>query len=95
MLGGHDLRDFTLTSLRDQIAIVQQDAYMFNATIMDYIRIGKHGATNAEVIETAKKAYMHDFIIMLLQGYDTLLGEHGAKLSGGQRQLISIARASS
>jgi ABC-type multidrug transport system fused ATPase/permease subunit len=73
--------------------VIQLAQYYHNTTIMDNIRIGKQGATNAEVIEAAKKAYMHDFIIKLPQGYDTLLGEHGAKLSGGQRQLISIARA--
>lgn len=92
-LGGRDLRDFTLAELRDNITIVQQDAYMFNMSVRENIRIGKHNATDAEVEDAAKKAYLHDFVTTLPQGYDTLLGEHGAKLSGGQRQWISIARA--
>lgn len=92
-LGGRDLRDFTLAALRDHITIVQQDAYMFNTSVRENIRIGKHDATDTEVEDAAKKAYLHEFITTLPQGYDTLLGEHGAKLSGGQRQRISIARA--
>ena len=92
-LGGRDLRDFTLAELRSNITIVQQDAYMFNTTVRENIRIGKRGATDAEVEDAARKAYLHGFITGLPQGYDTLLGEHGAKLSGGQRQRISIARA--
>lgn len=92
-LGGHDLYDFPLAELRDQITIVQQDAYMFNMSVRENIRIGKHGATDTEVEDAARKAYMHDFVTALPQGYDTMLGEHGAKLSGGQRQRISIARA--
>ena len=92
-LGGHDIRTLSLTELRNYISVVQQDAYLFNTTIRDNIRIGKHDATDAEIEDAARKAYIHDFITSLPDGYDTMLGERGAKLSGGQRQRISIARA--
>jgi len=92
-LGGHDLREFSLVELRDHIAIVQQDAYMFNTAIRENIRIGNSDATDAEIEDAARQAHAHEFITALPQGYDTLLGERGAKLSGGQRQRITIARA--
>ena len=91
-LGGHDIRTLSLTELRNYISVVQQDAYLFNTTIRDNIRIGKPDATDAEIEAAARKAYIHDFITSLPDGYDTMLGERGAKLSGGERQRISIAR---
>lgn len=92
-LGGHDIRTLSFAELRNFISVVQQDAYLFNTTIRDNIRIGKPDATDAEIEDAARKAYIHDFITSLPDGYDTVLGERGAKLSGGQRQRISIARA--
>ena len=91
-LGGHDICTLSLTELRNYISVVQQDAYLFNTTIRDNIRIGKPDATDAEIEDAARKAYIHDFITSLPDGYDTMLGERGAKLSGGERQRISIAR---
>lgn len=93
MLDGYDIRDLTLRSLRRQISIVLQDVFLFHGTARDNILFGRPGATEAEVIEAAKVANAHDFIMRLPDGYDTLLGERGVKLSGGQKQRVSIARA--
>lgn len=92
LIDGKDIKDVTLASLRENIGIVQQDVYLFAGTIMDNIRYGKFHATDAEVIEAAKKANAHDFIMELPDGYDTDCGQRGVKLSGGQKQRLSIAR---
>ena len=89
---GHDIRDLTLSSLRKNIGIVQQDVYLFAGTVLDNIRYGKPEATEEEIIEAAKNANAHDFIIGLPDGYDTYIGQRGIKLSGGQKQRLSIAR---
>lgn len=91
-IDGQDIRDVKLASLRQNIGIVQQDVYLFAGTIMDNIRYGKFDATDEEVIEAAKKANAHDFIMELPDGYDTDCGQRGVKLSGGQKQRLSIAR---
>jgi ATP-binding cassette subfamily B protein len=90
---GRDIKDIKLESLRRNVGVVQQDVYLFAGTVLDNIRYGKPGASEEEVIEAAKKANAHDFIIGLEKGYDTYVGERGVKLSGGQKQRISIARA--
>jgi len=92
-LDGHDIRDLTLKSLRQQISIVLQDVFLFHGTARENILFGRPGATEEEMIEAAKIANAHEFITQLPNGYDTLLGERGVKLSGGQRQRIAIARA--
>jgi ATP-binding cassette subfamily B protein/subfamily B ATP-binding cassette protein MsbA len=92
-LDGHDLRDLTLENLRRQISIVLQDVFLFHGTARDNILFGREGATEAEVIEAAKVANAHEFIVQLPKGYDTMIGERGVKLSGGQKQRLSIARA--
>ncbi len=89
---GHDIQDVTQASLRANIGIVQQDVYLFSGTIMDNIRYGKLDATDEEVIEAAKKANAHEFIMELENGYDTDTGQRGVRLSGGQKQRLSIAR---
>lgn len=92
-IDGQDIRSFTLASLREKIGIVPQDIILFNGSIADNIAYGKLNASKEEIIEAAKDANAHRFIEQLSQGYDTLIGERGAKLSGGQRQRIAIARA--
>jgi ATP-binding cassette, subfamily B, bacterial len=92
-LDGHDVRDFALDHLRQQIALVSQDTYLFNASIRENLKLGKPDATDAEIEEAARQANAHDFIMAFPEGYDTLVGERGMQLSGGQRQRISIARA--
>lgn len=92
MIDGHDIKNVTIKSLRSQIGMVQQDVYLFAGSIYDNIAYGKPGATKEEVIQAAKDAGAHDFIMELLDGYDTYVGERGVKLSGGQKQRISIAR---
>ncbi len=87
-----DIKEYTQKSLRDKIGIVQQDIYIFNCSVFENIAYGKHNATYEEVIEAAKKANIHDFIMSLENNYETHLGERGVKLSGGQKQRISIAR---
>ena len=89
---GKDIRGLTLKSLRSQIGMVQQDAYLFDGTIKDNIAYGKPGASDEEIIKAAKCASIHDFIMELPDGYDTYVGERGTRLSGGQKQRISIAR---
>ena len=92
MIDGRDIRSVTLKSLRDHIGMVQQDVYLFAGTIMDNIAYGKPGATKEEVIEAAKNANAHEFIMSFPDGYDTDIGQRGIKLSGGQKQRLSIAR---
>ena len=92
-LGGVDIRDIPYDELLDRISIVMQDVRLFDNTIEENIRVGKKGATKEQVIEAAKKARIHDFIMSLPKGYETDIGENGGMLSGGQRQRISIARA--
>ena len=91
LLDDIDIRNIKLRSLRKNIGIVQQDVYLFAGTVMENIRYGKPDATEEEVIEAAKKANAHDFIMELEDGYETYVGERGVKLSGGQKQRISIA----
>ena len=91
-IDGKDVRDLTLKSLRDHIGIVQQDVYLFVGTVFDNIRYGKPDATREEVIEAAKNANAHEFIMSLPNGYETDIGQRGIKLSGGQKQRLSIAR---
>ena len=91
-IDGKDVRTLDLKSLRSQIGMVQQDVYLFAGTIRDNIAYGKPGAPMGEIIEAAKRANIHEFIQELPDGYDTYVGERGARLSGGQKQRISIAR---
>ena len=90
-IDGKDIRDLTLSSLRNNIGVVQQDVYLFAGTVYENIRYGKLDATREEVIEAAKNANAHDFIMSLPNGYDTYIGQRGIKLSGGQKQRLSIA----
>ena len=92
LVDGQDVRDLQVKSLRQAIGLVQQDVYLFTGTIEQNIAYGKPDATPEEIIEAAKKANIHDFILSLPDGYDTFVGERGARLSGGQKQRISIAR---
>lgn len=92
LIDGINIRDIKLNSLRENIGIVQQDVYLFSGTVLDNIRYGKPNASKDEVIEAAKKANAHDFIMELPDGYETYIGPRGVKLSGGQRQRLSIAR---
>ena len=92
-LGGIDIRDIPYDELLDRISIVMQNVQLFDNTIEENIKVGKKGATKKEIIEAAKKARIHDFIMSLPKGYETDIGENGGILSGGQRQRISIARA--
>ena len=91
-IDGRDIKDVTLSSLRENIGIVQQDVFLFAGTIKENIRYGNLNATDDEVIEAAKNAEIHDFIISTPDGYDTYVGERGIMLSGGQKQRVSIAR---
>lgn len=92
-LGGHDLKEFTCDSLLSNISMVFQNVYLFHDTIRANILFGKPGATEAEMIDAAKKARCYDFIMALPDGFDTVTGEGGGTLSGGEKQRISIARA--
>ncbi|NLY18619.1 MAG: ATP-binding cassette domain-containing protein, partial [Clostridiaceae bacterium] len=92
-IDGKDIRDLTLESLRKNIGMVQQDVYLFSGTIAENILYGKPDATMEEVLEAAKLANAHQFIMEMENGYNTFTGERGVKLSGGQKQRISIARA--
>ncbi len=91
-IDGTDIRDIKLKSLRDHIGIVQQDVYLFAGTVLENISYGRPGATREDIIEAAKLANAHDFIMELPNGYDTDIGQRGIKLSGGQKQRLSIAR---
>ncbi|MEO3432934.1 lipid A export permease/ATP-binding protein MsbA [Inquilinus sp. CAU 1745] len=93
MIDGRDIRDVTMKSLRDEIALVSQEVTLFDDTVLANIAYGRPDATQEEVEEAARNAAAHDFILSLPHGYDTMVGEQGVKLSGGQRQRLSIARA--
>lgn len=92
-VGGHDVKEFTCDSLLSNISMVFQNVYLFHDTVRNNICFGKPDAAEAEMVEAAKKACCHDFIIALPEGYDTVIGEGGGSLSGGEKQRISIARA--
>src|SRR5699024_1709278 len=92
-LDGHDMRDLTLESVRDNVAIVLQDSILFATSVAENIAYGRPGATAEEIETAARDAGAHEFIMALPQGYDTVVGERGGTLSGGQRQRIAVARA--
>lgn len=92
-IDGHDLRGVTLGSLRAQIAFVTQESFLFHASIRDNLRFANPQASDAEMEEACRKAFIHDMIVSLPQGYDTVVGERGHRLSGGERQRLAIARA--
>jgi ATP-binding cassette, subfamily B, bacterial len=92
LLDGKNIKDIYLHSLRRNIGVVQQDVYLFAGTIADNIRYGKLNASMNEIVDAAKKANAHNFIMQLPNGYDTDIGQRGVKLSGGQKQRLSIAR---
>jgi ATP-binding cassette subfamily B protein/subfamily B ATP-binding cassette protein MsbA len=92
-IGGTDIRDFTLHSLRSQIALVLQDPFLFPTTIAENIALGRPDAPQEQILAAARAANAHQFIERLPDGYDTLVGERGATLSGGEKQRLSIARA--
>jgi len=92
LIDGWDIKDVTIQSLRSQIGMVQQDVYLFSGTVYENIEYGRPGAGKEEIVEAARMAGAHDFIVGLENGYDTYVGERGVKLSGGQKQRISIAR---
>ena len=92
-IDGHDIRDVTLASLRAQIGVVTQETILFNDTVRNNIAYGQPHVTEEAVVEAAKAALAHDFILRLPDGYDTMIGERGLRLSGGERQRIAIARA--
>lgn len=91
-LDGYDIRELTFDSLYDSLGVVSQDTFLFNSTIEENIRFGGVDATHEEVVEAAKKAHLHDFILSLPAEYNTIVGSRGMKLSGGQRQRLAIAR---
>jgi subfamily B ATP-binding cassette protein MsbA len=92
-IGDTDLREVLSDDLRDQVALVTQETILFNDTIRRNIELGRPGATEAEIVEAARHAYAHEFILQTQNGYDTVIGERGGNLSGGQRQRLAIARA--
>ena len=92
LLDGKNVKKISVRSLRRNIGIVQQDVYLFAGTVADNVRYGKLEASHEEIIEAAKKANAHDFIMALADGYNTDVGQRGVKLSGGQKQRLSIAR---
>ena len=93
LVDGHDLRQVQLGSLRQQVAVVLQDTFLFNATVRENLLYGKPDASEEETVAAAEAAYAHEFIQQLPQGYDTEIGERGVKLSGGQKQRLALARA--
>jgi len=93
LLNGADLRDLRLRTYRDLLAIVQQDVFLFDGSVRDNIAYGRREATDAEIEEAARRANAHEFIVKLLEQYETFIGERGVKLSGGQQQRLAIARA--
>ncbi len=92
LIDDNNIKNFTRSSLRQNIGIVQQDVYLFNSSIKDNILYGRPDATDEEIIEATKRANIHDYVMTLENGYDTVIGERGVKLSGGQKQRLSIAR---
>jgi ATP-binding cassette subfamily B protein len=92
-IGGHDVRDLTLRSLRDAIGLVPEDSFLFSESVRDNIAYGRPGATDEEIERAARAAQAHEFIAALPEGYATKVGEHGLTLSGGQRQRVALARA--
>ncbi|GAB1541728.1 hypothetical protein NUACC21_44000 [Scytonema sp. NUACC21] len=92
LIDGVDIQDMTQDALHAQIGLIPQDPSLFHRTLLENIRYGRLEASNEEVIEASRKAYAHDFIISMAEGYHSLVGERGVKLSGGQRQRIAIAR---
>jgi ABC-type multidrug transport system fused ATPase/permease subunit len=92
-IDGHDLRDITQKSLRDNISVVLQDVFLFNGTVAENIAYGKSDATLEDIVSAAKVANAHEFIEEMQDGYDSVIGERGVRLSGGQKQRLSIARA--
>ena len=92
-LDGHDLRDLTLRSLRDDVAVLLQETLVFDGTVRENIAYGRSGATEEEIVAAARAADAHEFIASLPEGYGTVVGQKGRLLSGGQRQRIAIARA--
>src|SRR5947207_4837346 len=93
LLGGHDLRSLPFAEIRSLISVVNQDTFLFHGTVEENIRLGRPEASHEELVEAARAANIHDFILTLPQGYETVIGEKGIKLSGGQRQRLAIARA--
>ena len=93
LLNGTDIRDFKLDTYRDLVAIVPQDVFLFDGSVRDNIAYGRHRATESEVLDAARRANAHEFIVNLPEGYETFVGERGVKLSGGQQQRLAIARA--
>jgi ABC-type multidrug transport system fused ATPase/permease subunit len=93
LLGGHDLRSLSFAQIRSLISVVNQDTFLFHGTVEENIRLGKPGASQAEMEDAARAANIHEFVLSLPQGYQTVIGEKGIKLSGGQRQRLAIARA--
>jgi len=92
-IGGRDVRELSLAALRRAVSLVSQDAYLFHGTIRENIALGKEGASFEQIVEAARIAQAHAFIILLPHGYDTAVGERGVRLSGGERQRIAVARA--
>ena len=92
-IDGRDAREHALPALRSQVALVSQENFLFNMTVRENIAMGKLGATDEEIVEAARAARIHDFIMSLPAGYDTIIGERGTRFSGGQRQRLAIARA--
>jgi ATP-binding cassette subfamily B protein/subfamily B ATP-binding cassette protein MsbA len=93
LLNGADIRELRLRSYRDLLAIVQQDVFLFDGSVRDNIAYGRHDASDADVLDAARRANAHEFIERLPLGYETFIGERGVKLSGGQQQRLAIARA--
>jgi ATP-binding cassette, subfamily B, putative efflux pump len=92
MVDGVNIKDFSISGIREQIGVVTQDTFLYSSSVKENIRLGRLDASDDEVIDAARKAYAHDFISALSDGYDTEIGERGVKLSGGQRQRIALAR---
>jgi len=92
-IDGQNIADVSRRSLRNQLAYVGQDVFLFRGSVRENIRLGRSDATEAEVVAAAKAAYAHDFIMAFPRGYDTPVGEHGMQVSGGERQRIAVARA--
>ena len=93
LIDGHDIRTFTLKSLRDQMTVVMQEARLFNQTVRENIGFGKIDATVEDIVRAAKLAQAHDFIMQMPDGYETVMSEGGDNLSGGQKQRLNLARA--